>query len=148
MTTFDERDMAFENKFAHDAGMAFKAEMLRNKLIGLWAAGLLGKTGAAADEYAAAVAIADLEKPGSEDVVAKLVADLGSKASVDEIRAKLGEMLPQAKAPPRKSIRKQHASRAPICLNLKEIRKAAQVAGDGRFDLRETLNYLKVEMIG
>jgi hypothetical protein len=98
MTTFDERESAFEAKFAHDTDMIFKAEVLRDKLVGLWAAGLLGKTGAAADDYAASVVAADLEKPGSDDVIAKLVADLAGKATPAEIRAKLGAMLPQAKA--------------------------------------------------
>ncbi len=98
MTTFDDRENAFEAKFAHDAEMVFKAEMRRNKLVGLWAAGLLGKTGAAADAYAAEIVAADMEKPGSEDVVARLAADLAGKASADEIRAKLAEMLPVAKA--------------------------------------------------
>ena len=98
MTTFDERESAFEAKFAHDADMIFKAEVLRDKLVGLWAAGLLGKTGPAAEDYAASVVAADLEKPGSEDVVGKLAADLAGKAEPAEIRAKLGEKLAEAKA--------------------------------------------------
>jgi hypothetical protein len=98
MTTFDDREMAFENKFAHDAEMIFRAEVLRDKLVGLWAAGLLGKTGAAAEDYAVSVVAADLEQPGSDDVVAKLAADLAGKATPEQIRAKLGEMLPQAQA--------------------------------------------------
>src|SRR5262245_37777132 len=64
MTTFDKRKDAFENKFAHDAELQFKAEARRNKLLGLWAAGLLGKTGAAADAYAKEVIAADFEKAG------------------------------------------------------------------------------------
>ena len=52
MTTFDDRQSAFEGKFAHDAEMQFKAEARRNKLLGLWAAGLLGKSGDAALDYA------------------------------------------------------------------------------------------------
>ena len=98
MTTFDDRENAFEAKFAHDADMQFRAEARRNKLAGLWAAGLLGKTGAEADEYAMSVVTADFEEAGSEDVVRKLVSDLGSKAGADEIRAKLGELLGVAKA--------------------------------------------------
>ena len=97
MTTFDDRENAFEAKFAHDAEMIFKAEMRRNKLVGQWAAGLLGKSGAEADAYAVEVAAADMEKPGLDDVVAKLVKDLAGKASEAEIRAKLAEMLPVAK---------------------------------------------------
>lgn len=98
MTTFDDREKAFETKFAHDAEMQFKAEARRNKLAGLWAAELLGKSGDAAAEYALTVVQADFEEAGVEDVVRKLAADLGDKASADQIRAKLAELLPVAKA--------------------------------------------------
>lgn len=98
MTTFDDREHAFEAKFAHDADMQFRAEARRNKLAGLWAAGLLGKTGDEANDYAMSVVSADFEEAGSEDVVRKLATDLGSKAGADEIRTKLGELLAVAKA--------------------------------------------------
>ena len=98
MTTFDDRENAFETKFAHDSEMQFKAEARRNKLVGLWAAGLLGKSGDDANAYAIEVVTADFEEAGTDDVVRKLVADLGDKASADQIRAKLAEMLPIAKA--------------------------------------------------
>jgi hypothetical protein len=98
MTTFDDRENAFENKFAHDAEMQFRAEARRNKLVGLWAAELLGKSGDEAAAYALEVVSADFEEAGIEDVVRKLVADLGTKASADVIRAKMAEMLPMAKA--------------------------------------------------
>lgn len=98
MTTFDDRENAFENKFAHDAEMQFRAEARRNKLVGLWAAELLGKSGDEAAAYAMEVVSADFEEAGIEDVVRKLVADLGTKASADVIRAKMAEMLPVAKA--------------------------------------------------
>ncbi|MCA0919881.1 DUF1476 domain-containing protein [Pseudooceanicola nanhaiensis] len=98
MTTFDERESAFENKFAHDAEMQFRAEARRNKLTGLWAADLLGKTGDAADAYAKEVVKADFEEPGEEDVVRKLVADLDGKADEATIRAKLVEKMAEAKA--------------------------------------------------
>lgn len=98
MTTFDDREHAFEAKFAHDADMQFRAEARRNKLLGLWAAGLLGKTGEDADAYAMEVVSADFEEAGIEDVVRKVAADLGAKASADEIRAKMAELLPVAKA--------------------------------------------------
>ena len=97
MTTFDDRESAFENKFAHDAEMQFKAEARRNKLLGLWAAGLLGKTGDAAQAYAREVVAADFEEAGHEDVVRKLKADLGDRASDAEIRAKMAELLVEAK---------------------------------------------------
>ncbi|GHC11336.1 hypothetical protein IQ03_00913 [Gemmobacter caeni] len=98
MTTFDDREQAFEAKFAHDADMQFRAEARRNKLAGLWAAGLLGKSGDEAAEYAMTIVAADFEEAGSEDVVRKLSADLGDRASADAIRAKLAELLPVAKA--------------------------------------------------
>lgn len=98
MTTFDDRERAFESKFAHDAEMQFKAEVRRNKLVGLWAAELLGKSGDAANDYAISVVQADFEEAGIEDVVRKIVADLAGKATAEEVRAKMGELLPVAKA--------------------------------------------------
>jgi hypothetical protein len=98
MSTFDDRENAFENKYAHDAEMQFKAEARRNKLLGLWAADLMGKSGDAAAEYAKEVVKADFEEAGHEDVVRKVSGDLGGKASDDEIRAKMAELLIEAKA--------------------------------------------------
>jgi hypothetical protein len=98
MTTFDDREHAFEAKFAHDSEMKFRAEARRNKLLGLWAAGLMGKSEDAAAAYAIEVVSADFEEAGDEDVVRKVVADLAGKASADEVRAKLTELLPVAKA--------------------------------------------------
>jgi len=97
MTTFDDREQAFEAKYAHDADMQFRAEARCNKLVGLWAAELLGKTGDAAAEYAMTVVSADFEEPGNEDVVRKLATDLKGHATADEIRAKLAATLPVAK---------------------------------------------------
>lgn len=97
MTTFDDRENAFESKFAHDAEMQFKAEARRNKLLGLWAAELMGKSGSAADEYAKEVIRADFEEAGDEDVYRKLAADLEGKADEATIRAKMREMLETAK---------------------------------------------------
>ncbi len=97
MTTFDDREHAFEAKYAHDAEMQFKAEARRNKLAGLWAADLMGKTGDAAAAYALEVVQADFEEAGIEDVVRKLAADLKGKAEEALIRAKLEELLPVAK---------------------------------------------------
>ncbi|MEO6300996.1 MAG: DUF1476 domain-containing protein [Paracoccaceae bacterium] len=98
MTQFDDRETAFESKFAHDADMQFRAEARRNKLVGLWAAALMGKSGDDAAAYAMEVVNADFEEAGTEDVVRKVVGDLGSKTSADEVRAKLRELLPVAKA--------------------------------------------------
>jgi hypothetical protein len=97
MTTFDDREHAFEAKFAHDEEMQFKAQARCNKLLGLWAAELLGKSGDDAEEYAKTVVIADFEEAGHEDVVRKVAADLDGKATADEIRAKMAELLPVAK---------------------------------------------------
>ncbi|THD73508.1 DUF1476 domain-containing protein [Thalassobius vesicularis] len=97
MTTFDDRENAFENKFAHDEEMKFKAEARCNKLLGLWAAELLGKSGDAAAEYAKSVIVADFEEAGHEDVVRKVAKDLDGKADADAIRAKRAELLLVAK---------------------------------------------------
>ncbi|HBS50525.1 MAG TPA: DUF1476 domain-containing protein [Rhodobacteraceae bacterium] len=98
MTTFDNREKAFESKFAHDAEMQFRAQARCNKMVGLWAAGLMGKSGDEADAYAREVIKSDFEEAGTEDVVRKVAGDLGDKSSPDEVRAKLAEFLPQAKA--------------------------------------------------
>lgn len=101
MTTFDDRERAFENKYAHDAEMTFKAGARRNKLLGLWVAEILGKKGEEADEYARSVVIADLQRPGDEDVFEKVWADLKAvNAPVDEatLRARMAALLVEAKA--------------------------------------------------
>ncbi len=92
MTTFDERQRAHEAKFARDADLNFKAEARRNRLLGEWAAGLLGLSGEEAKAYALSVVTADFEHPGEEDVFAKLEADLGSRADEATIRAKMAEL--------------------------------------------------------
>jgi hypothetical protein len=97
MTTFDDRKNAFENKFAHDEEMQFKAAARRNRLLGLWAASLLGKTGEEAQAYAMEVVQSDFAEVGHDDVVRKLVADLGYRADEATIRAKMGELLTIAK---------------------------------------------------
>jgi hypothetical protein len=97
MTTFDDRESAFENKFAHDEEMQFKAQARCNKLLGLWAAELMGKTGDDAEAYAKTVVVADFEEAGHEDVVRKVTADLEGKVTSDAIRAKMAELLPVAK---------------------------------------------------
>lgn len=98
MSSFDDRADAFENKFAHDAEMQFKAEARRNKLLGLWAAELMGKTGDDADAYAKEVIKADFEEAGDEDVYRKLAGDLGDKADEATIRARMVELLAEAKS--------------------------------------------------
>ncbi len=93
MSTFDDRENAFENKYAHDAEMQFKVEARRNKLVGLWAAELMGKSGEEAQAYAKEVVLADFEEAGYEDVVRKVAGDLGDLADADTVRAKIEEMV-------------------------------------------------------
>jgi len=97
MSTFDERENAFEAKFAHDAEMAFKAAARRNKAVGAWAAELLGLTGDAVGAYQMAVISADLEEEGDADVVRKLVRDLDGKATEAEIRARMAAAMIEVK---------------------------------------------------
>jgi hypothetical protein len=97
MTTFDDRENAYENKFAHDEELKFKAEARCNKMLGKWAAELLGKFGEAAEEYAREVVKADFQEAGHEDVIRKVAGDLGDLASEDTIRAKRAEYLATAK---------------------------------------------------
>lgn len=97
MTTFDDRESAFENKFAHDEEMRFKAEVRRSKLLGLWAAGLLGKPEAEAASYAKEVVAADFHEAGHEDIYRKVAADLGHRADEATIRAKMEELMIEAK---------------------------------------------------
>jgi len=87
MTTFDDRERAFETKFAHDQEMAFRITARRNRLIGHWAAGLMGLNAAETDAYAKAIVQADFEEMGDDDVVRKLLGDLVSaNVDIDEAR--------------------------------------------------------------
>jgi hypothetical protein len=97
MSGFDDRENAFENKFAHDADMQFKAEARRNKLVGLWAAELMGKEGDDALAYAKEVIKADFEEAGDEDVYRKLFSDVGHLSDEATIRTKMLECMAQAK---------------------------------------------------
>jgi hypothetical protein len=98
--SMDERKDAAEKKYAHDEEMAFKANARRAKLIGLWVAGQLGKTGTEADAYAKSVVMADFEEAGEEDVFRKVRADLtaGGKADVSDhvIRRTMDELMATA----------------------------------------------------
>jgi len=97
MSTFDDRENAFETKFAHDAEMQFKAEARRNKLLGLWAADLLGKSGDDAAAYASEVIKSDFEEAGDEDVYRKVSGDLRDAADEETIRAKMKTLMAEAK---------------------------------------------------
>lgn len=98
MSTFDQRKDAFENKFAHDEELRFKATARRNKL-GLWAAEKLGKSGADADAYAKAVVVADFEEAGDQDVLRKVTGDLaaaGVSVPETEVQRVMTELLIKA----------------------------------------------------
>lgn len=82
MTTFDDREKAFENMYAHDQEMQFRIQARRNRLLGEWAAVKMGLTPEETDAYAKAVVQADFEEAGDEDVIRKLVGDM-TQAGVD-----------------------------------------------------------------
>ena len=99
MTSFDDRESAFENKFALDESLMFKAEARCCKLFGLWLAEKLGIDGEAANAYAANVVSANLEEPGFDDVIRAVTPDIAEKGldiSEDELNAKLAEFFTQA----------------------------------------------------
>jgi hypothetical protein len=100
MSGIDDREKAFENKFAHDEALRFKAEARRNKLLGLWAAEKLGKSGDDAEAYAREVIRSDFEEPGDEDVFRKIRADFDA-AQIDQsdhqIRRTMDELMAEAK---------------------------------------------------
>jgi len=94
---FKDREKGFESKFAHDQEMQFKIMNRRNKLLGLWAAELMGKSGDAAAAYAKEVVAADFDEPGDEDVFRKVRKDLdAAKATDAEIRARMSALLETA----------------------------------------------------
>jgi len=92
MTTFDERERAFENQYVNDQDVAFRVIARRNRLLGHWAAELMGLTPEETEAYAKAVVQADFEEAGDEDVVRKLLGDLTS-AGVDMDEARIREAL-------------------------------------------------------
>ena len=96
MTTFDKREEGFEKQFAHDEELRFKAIARRNKMLGLWAAGLLGKSGADAEAFAKDVLLAEFDEGGDEAIVRKLVMDLAGKTSEQQIRNQMNTLLAQA----------------------------------------------------
>jgi len=101
MTTFDKREEGFEKKFALDEEQKFKAEVRRNKLLGLWAAEKLGLSGDAATAYSKEVVAADFEEAGDQDVQNKVVKDFAAKGvaiSSPEVRVKMDELMAQAAA--------------------------------------------------
>lgn len=99
MSEFDKRKNAFENKFAHDAELKFKAGARRNKLLGLWAADLMGMNADEAEDYAKAVIKSDFEEAGDDDVFRKIRADFdekGVKQSDHQLRRTMDELMAKA----------------------------------------------------
>jgi hypothetical protein len=100
MTSFDDREAAFENKFAHDQEMAFRVIARRNRLVGEWAAKKMGLTPAETDAYAKSVVQADFEEASDEDVVRKLLGDLiaaGVDTSDEDVRTAMAANLVEAR---------------------------------------------------
>jgi hypothetical protein len=101
MSSFDKRKEGFENKFARDQELRFRATARRNRLLGLWAAEKLGKSGDAADSYAREVIRSDMEEAGDEDVFRKIRADFdaaGVQQSDHQIRRTMDELMVDAVA--------------------------------------------------
>ena len=97
MSGLDKRQEGFEKKFALDEEQKFKAEARRNKLLGLWAAELLGKSGDEAAAYAKEVVASDFEEAGDGDVLRKVVADLAGKTITEQqVRVKMDELMATA----------------------------------------------------
>ncbi|WP_455373586.1 DUF1476 domain-containing protein [Limibacillus halophilus] len=100
MTTFNDREKAFEDKYSHDQELQFKVEVRRNKLLGLWAAEMLDKKGDEAQAYAKEVISSDFDEPGDDDVLRKVLGDLqaaGVDFSEHRLRHKMDELLSVAK---------------------------------------------------
>ncbi|WP_460451936.1 DUF1476 domain-containing protein [Alsobacter sp. SYSU BS001988] len=99
MTTFDKREQGFEQKFVHDEELRFKANARRNKLLGLWAAEKLGKSGPDAEAYAREVMKSDFEEVGDEDVFRKVHGDLsaaGASVTETQVRTAMSELFAKA----------------------------------------------------
>lgn len=114
MTTFDEREHAFEEKYAHDEELRFKAKVRRDKLLGLWAAEKLGKSGPAAEDYAAGLIVAELRKDSAEQILKTIRADFDRQAigiSDREIRKKMEELFALAVTEVTKGISEEKAKR-------------------------------------
>jgi hypothetical protein len=100
MTGFDDRQKAFENQYKHDQEIKFKVNARRNKLLGEWAGRQMGLAGADLEAYAKSVVMADFEKPGDDDVLQKVTADLKAKGlAVGDgvVRAEMEKLLATAK---------------------------------------------------
>lgn len=101
MTTFTDREHAFEKKFANEEELKFKANARRNQLAGSWAAGKLGLVGKDAEDYAKAIVMLDIDKPGSDAVFEKIHSDFklkGVAQSDHQIRRTLDDFKSQVMA--------------------------------------------------
>ena len=106
MTTFDDRERAFETKYAHDEELRFRVIARRNRLLGGWAARLMGLSDAEADAYAKDVIRADFEEAGDEDVIRKLLGDL-TAAGIETDDTRIREALAHKEAEARRQIMEQ-----------------------------------------
>jgi len=100
MNSFDDREKAFENKYARDQELAFRITARRNRLLGEWAAGLMGLTSEETDAYAKSVVQADFEEAGDEDVIRKVLGDLvsaGIDADDQKVRSALSDKAAEAR---------------------------------------------------
>lgn len=101
MSTFNEREKAFEDKYKHDQDLQFRTEVRRNKLLGKWVATeLLGLEGDAVEAYAKDVVASDMDEPGPDDVIRKIMVDLEAKAvdfSEHRLRHRMDELMVEAK---------------------------------------------------
>jgi hypothetical protein len=101
MSGFDDREKTFESKWAHDEELAFRVMARRNKLLGLWAAELMGLTAGTAEDYAKEVVSADFQEAGEEDVYRKVKGDLDAKGldvSEHHLRKRMRDLLEDAYA--------------------------------------------------
>lgn len=99
MTTFDRREEAFEKKFALDQELLFKANARRNRMLGMWAAEKLGKTGPDAEAYAKSVVMSDFAEAGDRDVLHKVLGDLhaaGVEQTEHQVARRMEELMTEA----------------------------------------------------
>jgi hypothetical protein len=99
MTTFDQREQAYEAKLAHDEELKFRASVRRNKWLGLWAAAKMGKGGADAEAYALSLIEAEIADKGDETIFQKVRADFdkaGVAQSDHQIRREMSDLLARA----------------------------------------------------
>jgi len=99
MSQFDDREKAAESQYSHNKEIEFKATARRNKLLGVWAAGLMGLEGEAVDAYARQVVESDFEEVGDDDVLRKVKGDLDEKGcdqSNHQVRKQMTDLMAEA----------------------------------------------------